>query len=436
MNRAYAVAEGHDPSYYVGKSHFDIFPNPENERIFRRAVETGQPHSVRAQRFEYPGRPERGVSYWDWTLQPILDREGSVTELVLSVQDATDWILSQEATREAEASFRQLAENVSDGFWIAELSSGEGPGKVLYANPAFAEIFGLTEETSKDYNAWFQRVHPRDRARVLQRMREFRSGQAERYSVELRVVHLDRSTHWLWVKAHRVSTGQGRLERVVVLIRDITERKADERRLRGVRRRLARRVRELRTVHEAGRQLATLHTPETLAQAVIDTLEATLSHEHGAVLVTDAATGDLLPFALSNPGGSPEALSANRAYVASHRPHLGQGITGWVAQTGQSVRLGDVWPDPRYHAVREGIRSELCVPLRFGDRILGVLNVETAQPNAYSAADRRVLETVAAQIAVAIENARLYERELPAIADSGRTRGRAHGRALRGRPPP
>ncbi|MFX0046453.1 MAG: GAF domain-containing protein, partial [Candidatus Hermodarchaeota archaeon] len=98
------------------------------------------------------------------------------------------------------------------------------------------------------------------------------------------------------------------------------------------------------------------------------------------------------------------------AVAASQGLSLGQGISGWVAQTGQSVRLGDVRQDPRYYPVRENIRSELCVPLRYGDRILGVVNVETPTPDAYTGADERVLETVAAQMAVAIANAQLFDQ--------------------------
>jgi signal transduction histidine kinase len=86
------------------------------------------------------------------------------------------------------------------------------------------------------------------------------------------------------------------------------------------------------------------------------------------------------------------------------------GITGWVAQTGESVRTGDVRQDPRYYAVRDNIRSELCVPLRLGDRVIGVINVESTRPYAYTEADQRVLETVAGQIAIAIQNAQLFKQ--------------------------
>ncbi|RMF85522.1 MAG: GAF domain-containing protein, partial [Nitrospinota bacterium] len=170
------------------------------------------------------------------------------------------------------------------------------------------------------------------------------------------------------------------------------------------------RLQELMAVHQAGQHLQQLYTPERLSQEIIRVLEDTLGYEYGAVLLIEEGSDRLLPFALSEQGKGPDFVEADKAYVASHPLRVGVGITGWVAQSGKSVRVGDVRKDPRYYAMREEIRSELCVPLRLGDRVIGVVNVETPRLNAYTETDQRVLETVASQIAVAIQNARLYEQ--------------------------
>jgi len=85
LNRPYAEADRRPPSFFPGKNHFDLYPNEENERIFRRVVETGEPFFIRAKPFEYAQHPERGVSYWDWSLMPIKDDTGFVTGVVLSL---------------------------------------------------------------------------------------------------------------------------------------------------------------------------------------------------------------------------------------------------------------------------------------------------------------------------------------------------------------
>lgn len=172
-----------------------------------------------------------------------------------------------------------------------------------------------------------------------------------------------------------------------------------------------RRLKELTALYRTSQQLQQLHPLETLGQQLIQVLEETLAYDYSAILLVNQTTGRLEPFALSSQGtNDPDFITKDKAYVASHNLHKGTGITGWVAQHGRSVRLGDVRTDPRYYPMRDDIRSELCVPLWAGEQVIGVVNVETTTENAYSEADQRVLETVAAQMAVAIQNARLLEQ--------------------------
>lgn len=82
VNRAYAEADERQPAFYVGKNHFALFPNEENQRIFEKVVTTGEPYYVYAKPFEYAEHPERGVTYWDWSLQPVNELDGSVGGVV------------------------------------------------------------------------------------------------------------------------------------------------------------------------------------------------------------------------------------------------------------------------------------------------------------------------------------------------------------------
>jgi PAS domain S-box-containing protein len=90
VNRAYAGTCGHAPSFFPGKNHFDLYPHEENQAIFKRVVETGELFFVSAQSFEFPDQPERGVTYWDWSLIPIKDDDGKVTNLVLTLTEVTE----------------------------------------------------------------------------------------------------------------------------------------------------------------------------------------------------------------------------------------------------------------------------------------------------------------------------------------------------------
>ncbi len=90
VNSAYARGSGHSQEELIGRNHFDLFPNAENQAIFEQVRETRQPIEFRAKPFEYADQPERGVTYWDWTLTPIQDSAGQVQGLVFSLMDVTE----------------------------------------------------------------------------------------------------------------------------------------------------------------------------------------------------------------------------------------------------------------------------------------------------------------------------------------------------------
>jgi GAF domain-containing protein/ligand-binding sensor domain-containing protein len=105
-----------------------------------------------------------------------------------------------------------------------------------------------------------------------------------------------------------------------------------------------------------------------------------------------------------------------------------QGVVAHVAATGESLLVRDVGKEPRYLAWPEGTetRSELAVPLKAKGRVIGVLNVESDRLDAFDASDVMLLQSLASQAAVAIENARLFEAEqrraeqFRVIAEAGR----------------
>ncbi|MBI3479825.1 MAG: PAS domain S-box protein [Nitrosomonadales bacterium] len=90
VNRAYAKACGYPPEYFPGKNHFQLYPHAENEAIFHKVVQTGEPFTISAKPFEFPEHPEWGVSYWDWTLHPLKASDDSVDALLFVLQDVTE----------------------------------------------------------------------------------------------------------------------------------------------------------------------------------------------------------------------------------------------------------------------------------------------------------------------------------------------------------
>ena len=100
-----------------------------------------------------------------------------------------------------------------------------------------------------------------------------------------------------------------------------------------------------------------------------------------------------------------------RELVDNLRVPIGQGITGTAAATGHSVRVSDTSKDDRYIAAIENVRSELAVPLMLQGKPVGVLDIQSRHPDYFTPDQQNILTLLASRLAVAIENARLYQKE-------------------------
>src|SRR4051794_37347518 len=93
-----------------------------------------------------------------------------------------------------------------------------------------------------------------------------------------------------------------------------------------------------------------------------------------------------------------------------HDVQLGKGVVGYAAQHKQAVLVPDVGKDSRYVSLNPETRSELAVPLIYKDKVIGVLDLEHTRRGFFTEDHKRTITTLAAQVAIAIENARLYEQ--------------------------
>jgi sigma-B regulation protein RsbU (phosphoserine phosphatase) len=89
---------------------------------------------------------------------------------------------------------------------------------------------------------------------------------------------------------------------------------------------------------------------------------------------------------------------------------IGQGITGTAAATGRAVRVPDVREDPRYINIIDSVRSEMVIPLVVKGQAIGVLDIQSTQVDYFTRDQQGVLTLMASRLAIAIENARLFER--------------------------
>ncbi|MBN2388052.1 MAG: GAF domain-containing protein [Anaerolineales bacterium] len=169
-----------------------------------------------------------------------------------------------------------------------------------------------------------------------------------------------------------------------------------------------RRLIELEALYQASLAAAQIHSLKAVAQRIVDALDQ-LMRWQGSIWVIDIEhqCPTLLAYGGSNLTG--KSLKDEIARVDSLLTSFDVGIVGLVCQTGQPVRTGDAPSNPYYLEITPGMRSELAVPLKVGGRTIGCINVESAEPDAFSEHDERLLTTIANQAAIAIENARLFD---------------------------
>ena len=144
--------------------------------------------------------------------------------------------------------------------------------------------------------------------------------------------------------------------------------------------------------------ITTLDTREVM-ERILDLTRRIVDYDAASILVGDLQGGlrDL----------------ASRGYADAARPKLdikfGEGIAGSAATAGTPIVVDDVRGDARYVEARPTTRSEMAIPLKKGNRIIGVFNLESDRPAAYSATELALIESFANQAAIALDNARLYE---------------------------
>jgi phosphoserine phosphatase RsbU/P len=139
---------------------------------------------------------------------------------------------------------------------------------------------------------------------------------------------------------------------------------------------------------------------QTLLKRTADLVRAVIDYRIFAILLVNDRTHDLrMRFQI---GHKPE--------VERLRIRMGQGIVGEVAQTRQAIMVNDVRTQSNYINANPEVRSELAVPLIVKNRLIGVIDIQSEQPDYFSPEHMRLLQLTASRIGQAIENARLYSR--------------------------
>ena len=167
---------------------------------------------------------------------------------------------------------------------------------------------------------------------------------------------------------------------------------------------------ELDILTKRHERLQLLYQVSNVIHSTLEAQEALQLIVSEAVRLMNASSGSVV---LINPTTGLLEISASQNLPSAAtrlKLRVGEGVTGWVARHGKTVRVGDVTKDPRYIAARRGVKSELAVPLEVNGETRGVINVDSDRADAFSVDDQELLEQLAVQAAKVIQNTWLYEQ--------------------------
>jgi sigma-B regulation protein RsbU (phosphoserine phosphatase) len=165
--------------------------------------------------------------------------------------------------------------------------------------------------------------------------------------------------------------------------------------------RTTRQARTLVLLNEIARELTSILNVDELLKRIAELLSRLIDYQIFSILLLDA-TGEKLQHRFS------QRFQEN--IQLKHEIPLGRGVVGYAAQHKEAVLVPDVNKDPRYVKANPETRSELAVPLVYKDKVIGVLDLEHTRRGFFTDDHKRTVTTLAAQVAIAIENAQLYEQ--------------------------
>jgi len=175
----------------------------------------------------------------------------------------------------------------------------------------------------------------------------------------------------------------------------------------------------LALLYEVSREVTSILDREELLRRVAERIKKIVKYDVFSVMLWNEQSQHL---------ESVFAMCCGDSIAARVRVPLHKGLTGSAAGERRVLRVNDVTEDPRYLHCDTGVaaRSELVVPLLLCDRLIGVLDLESSEPHAFTLEHERMLTTLGSYVAVALENARLYqearesERRLRSELDTAR----------------
>ena len=377
-----------DATSMRGRLLHEILPQPVADLLLsaiQRTIASGENQTI-----EYSLDVPAGQRWFEGRMAPLPTLPGEVEQIILIARDVTKRKLADFALRESEERFRNTFEQAAVGIGHTSID-----GYFLRVNQRFCQITGYSETEMLSLN--FKDItHPHDLHEDIRQINRLLSGESQGFSRQKRYIRKDGSIIWINLTVSLVHGETGEPKYLIGVIEDISTRKLAEQALEQ-------RAAQLALLNDIGEKIASVLNLESVIDRAVHLVQESFGYHHVGLFVID-------------PQNQKAIMRARAGIFADLFPQehvlaLGQGMVGWVAQHGETLLANNVNAEHRYvNNYPDVINtcSELSVPIRVSDEVIGVLDAQSPELEAFSQNDILVLETLADQIAVAMDNARLH----------------------------
>ena len=384
-NRRAEVILGMDENDLYMKPVRSLYPEEEWNRIRSQNVrQKGMQHHIETRVIRKDGR----TIDVDLSLTVLKGTDGEVTGSIGIILDITERKRAEEALRQSEEMSRGMVETAATGIYLMD------NGRFIYINRRLEEISGYTADELIGTRA-IDYIHPDDRERVKGKSMESLRGNSS-LPYEFRTIRKDLET--IWVSERVTSIEYGGTRAILGTLMDVTERKLAE----IASQEHTSRIETLLSIGSTvGQTLNLTDLLESILEKVLEVIRTGV----GGIFLVDRETDELV-------------LTAHRGFTDSFtsqvaRMKIGRGFAGRAALSGKPVMVSNMSADMRFDPVvlqSEGLQSLCSMPIMAKEKILGVVCVGSRDTRDFRERDVRLLDAIATQIGVAIENAQLYEK--------------------------
>lgn len=340
---------------------------------------------------------ERGI----YTPEDAQVLSGVANLLALAIQNARLYENAQAEIEQRSLTEAQLAESreylqaVLDSAGDAIFVIDADNGKIVDINQRVSEMYGYSQEEILEMSIeqLSQGQLPFTHSEIMNWLQKARKDGPQ--TSEWLARHKNEQLFWVEVNIRFAAIG-GK-NRFVVQAHDISNRKESEMELK-------RSAAQLTTINHVSQKIVAILDPQNIFDLTAQLVHESFGFYHVALFILDDKKNRLTMKA--------RAGYFSHIFQPNHSVELGHGVVGYVGSTGKKLLANNVDENPHYRNFYPDelpTRSELCLPLKIGEKILGALDVQSPELNAFTENDITVLETLADQVSIALENASLYE---------------------------